>query len=352
MNTKTTNPTRGLRSRLRRLRGAAAPAVKTIAHRAGVHGALRTWYPSANVAILRYHAICGPEGYGYADPHLCISPAAFERHVAYLAANYNVLPLPEIAMRLRHRRPLPPNAVAFTFDDGYADNLEAARILHQHGVSGTFYLTAGCLAGGQPFWPSEIRYLVAAIPDGTFTLQLPQEELTFPCANPGERRAALARITRLLKCHPIPVRDRLREQLRELAGPVPLPRIMLTWDEAIVMHRLGMTLGAHTVTHPNLPSAGLPDASKEISASKRIIEQHVGREVTMFSYPNGGAESYFTPDLQHVVARAGFLAATTSRNGFTTSASDLYALERVKVEERLEDLIFNLEIERFAFARR
>ena len=70
----------------------------------------------------------------------------------------------------------------------------------------------------------------------------------------------------------------------------------------------------------------------------------------MFSYPNGGAESYFTPELQKVVARAGFLAATTSRNGFATAASDLYALERVQVAERLEDLIFALEVERFMLA--
>ena len=48
--------------------------------------------------------------------------------------------------------PLPSNAVAITFDDGYADNLPAARTLHRYGVTGTFYLTAGCLDGEQPFW--------------------------------------------------------------------------------------------------------------------------------------------------------------------------------------------------------
>jgi peptidoglycan/xylan/chitin deacetylase (PgdA/CDA1 family) len=40
---------------------------------------------------------------------------------------------------------------------------------------------------------------------------------------------------------------------------------MLTWDELREMHRLGMTIGAHTVTHPNLPSAGLEDAREEIA---------------------------------------------------------------------------------------
>jgi len=69
--------------------------------------------------------------------------------------------------------------------------------------------------------------------------------------------------------------------------------------------------------------------------------------VTMFSYPNGGAERYFTPKLQKVVADAGFAAATSSHNAFAGPDSDLYALERLEVEERLEDLVFALEVERF-----
>jgi hypothetical protein len=69
----------------------------------------------------------------------------------------------------------------------------------------------------------------------------------------------------------------------------------------------------------------------------------------MFSYPNGGAERYYTPELQRVVADAGFAAATSSHNAFAGRDSDLYALERIEVEERLEDLIFALEVERFAF---
>jgi len=71
--------------------------------------------------------------------------------------------------------------------------------------------------------------------------------------------------------------------------------------------------------------------------------------VTMFSYPNGGADRYLTPDVQAAVKEAGYLAATTSRNAFATARSDRYALERIEVEERLEDLVFALELERFAF---
>jgi hypothetical protein len=83
--------------------------------------------------------------------------------------------------------------------------------------------------------------------------------------------------------------------------------------------------------------------------SKARLEQEIGAPVTMFSYPNGGAERYCTPELKRVVADVGFAAATTSRNAFATPASDLYALERIEVEEELSDLVFALEVERFGF---
>jgi peptidoglycan/xylan/chitin deacetylase (PgdA/CDA1 family) len=339
-----------LRTGVRRVRQSAAPVSKTIAYRGGVFWVLRKLRPSRNVAILRYHAICGPEGYPYADPHLCVMPSNFEQHVAYLAENYEVLPLPEIAARMRDGRPLPANTVALTFDDGYADNLAAARTLHRYGATGTFYLTARCMNGLEPFWPSEIRYLVAAVPDGTLAFDVPGTRIELPCSTPAERAAALTRITQLLKAHLIPVREKLREQLRAQAGHVEMPRIMLTWDEIGEMNKLGMTLGAHTLTHANLPSAGLTDATAEITGSKQMLERHIGREVTMFSYPNGGAESYFTPELEKVVARAGYQAATTSRNGFAAPGSNLFALKRVQVAERVEDLVFALEVERFMLA--
>jgi peptidoglycan/xylan/chitin deacetylase (PgdA/CDA1 family) len=337
----------GRDSRARRLRRALAPATKTLLLRSGMLGALRHLRRRPSVAVLRYHAICGPEGYGYADPHLCVSPGAFERHVRYLAANYDILGLPDVVRAFREHRPLPPRAVVLTFDDGYADNLVAARILQRYDATGTFYITAGCLDGGQPFWPSEIRYLVAGLPDGVVAIGSGPDRRELPLRHEGDRRAALATITRLFKSNPIRVREALRDQLRAASKVTRLPRVMLSWEELAEMYRLGMTIGAHTLTHPNLPSAGLADAILEIVGSKRLLQHELKAPITMFSYPNGGAERYYTPEIQRAVADAGFLAAATSRNGFAGYASDLYALERVQVSERLEDLVFALEVERF-----
>ena len=337
------------RNLLRAARAGFAPLAKTALLRAGGYAAVRWLRPSQYLAILRYHAVCGPEGYAYADPQICITPENFERHVAYLSRAYSVIRLDEAVRRIGAGEPLPPNSVAITFDDGYADNLGAARILARYKATATFYITAGCLAGEQPFWPAEIRHLIAAVRQPRLQIDASGVTLDLPLASSDDRRAAVKRLTKAFKSNPIPVREALREQLRRVAGNSPMSRIMLTWDEVREMHALGMTIGSHTMTHPNLPSAGLSAAREELASSRQRLEQEINAPVTMFSYPNGGADRYLTPEVQTAVRESGYLAATTSRNAFATIHSDRYALERIEVEERLEDLAFALELERFAF---
>jgi peptidoglycan/xylan/chitin deacetylase (PgdA/CDA1 family) len=337
---------------LRRLRASAAPYAKTALLRLGGYTAIRRILPSRGLAILRYHAICGPEGYSYADPQICITPENFERHVAYLTRAYTVVRLEDAVRAFTDGTTLPPNAVAITFDDGYADNLPAARVLARYGASATFYITAGCLSGGEPFWPAELRHLVQGIPDQQITLNAGPVHLELPLTSDAQRAAALKRLTRTFKSHPLPVREALRAQLRTLARGGAFPRVMLTWDDVREMHGLGMTIGSHTMTHPNLPSAGLAAARLELIQSRERLEAEIGAPVLLFSYPNGGAETYVTRELQQVVRDVGYVAASTSRNAFAGRDSDLYALERIEVEESLEHLVFALEVERFAFRPR
>jgi len=321
---------------------------KNLLFHSGFYSIFRRIAPSRQLAILRYHAVCELDA-GYADPGICVTPEAFGRHVEYLAGNYRVLSLPDAVETLRRRGTLPANAVAITFDDGYADNLGAARQLADHGLTATFYLTAGCLAGGAPFWPSELRRLVAGIPGPRLQLDTAGVMLDVPLSTVAERRAAVSRLTKVFKGHPIPVREAIREHLRQLSGAPVQPCPMLTWDDVRRMHAMGMTVGSHTMTHPNLPNAGADAARREIAESKARLEAETGAPVTMFSYPNGGAERYMTNDVANLVKAAGYAAATTSRNAFAGSSSDLFALERVQVSERLDQLVFALEIERYAF---
>jgi len=321
---------------------------KSALFRSGFYSLFRRVAPSRQLGILRYHAVCALDA-GYADPGICVTPAAFAEHVGYFASNYSVLPLPDAADALRRGRSLPPNALSITFDDGYEDNLAAAEVLARHGLSATFYITAGCLADGEPFWPSELRSLIAGIKGPELAVSAAGVDLRLPVATPAEKRAAVARFTKTFKAHPVPVREALRERLREASANAGAASPMLNWDQVRRMHALGMVIGSHTMTHPNLPNAGLERARVEIVESKARLEAEIGAPVTMFSYPNGGADRYMTREVAAIVREAGFGAATTSRNAFAGPSSDLFALERVQVSEELERVVFALEIERYAF---
>ena len=323
-----------------------APAAARWLLKSGTMSLIRKARPNRGLAILRYHAVCGAEGHSYADPTLCVTPDAFATHVRYLVDNYRIVSLPEAASRLRRGKRLPPNAVALTFDDGYGDNLAAARVLAGVGVTGTFYVTAGSVGGEQPFWPTELRQLVDVAAEPKVSLELDVGSFELTCRTADERDSTVAALTHLWQSVPIRIREQARRQLRMWAGQPLLPQVMLTWDQLAEMRRLGMTIGAKTLTQPHLPSVEPHDVRREIEGSKRRVELELGVPVTMFAYPTCNTGHDVTPHIRQVVGNAGFLAASTTRHGFVTSASDLLALDRVHAPERVEDLVFALEVER------
>ena len=313
---------------------------------------IRRVRPSRGLTILRYHAVCGPDGHQYVDPILSVTPDAFARQVRYLVDNYSLVSLPDAVGRLRTGRALPTNAVALTFDDGYGDNLPAARVLEEFGVSGTFYVTAGSLGGEQPFWPAEIRQLVDIAAEPKLCLELDVGSFELACRTAEERQNTVSTLTELWRSVPLQVREQARGQLRMWAGRPRLPQVMLTWDQLAEMRRLGMTIGAQTLTQPHLPATAPDDVHREIKGAKRRVELELGVSVTMFAYPSRSTEHDLTPDIRKIVSDAGFVAASTSRRGFVGTASDLLALDRVHAPERLEDLVFALEVERVRFKPR
>ena len=75
-----------------------------------------------NAAILLYHHVSSSTP---ASPS--ISPEAFKSHMEYLDAHHTVVSLQDVVSAIQHNTTLPENAVAITFDDGYANILDNAH---------------------------------------------------------------------------------------------------------------------------------------------------------------------------------------------------------------------------------
>jgi peptidoglycan/xylan/chitin deacetylase (PgdA/CDA1 family) len=71
-------------------------------------------------------------------------------------------------------------------------------------------------------------------------------------------------------------------------GGIPAMRLM-GWPELKEIVRYGISLGAHTVTHPSLSSLKQPEIVDEMARSRREIEDHTGAAVETFAYPYGDA---------------------------------------------------------------
>ena len=111
---------------------------------------------------------------------------------------------------------------------------------------------------------------------------------------------------------------------------------VLGWSDVVALDAgSALTFEAHTITHPNLTALPPAEAESEIAGSKRALEARLGRAVTGFCYPAG----VYGPRERELVARAGFVAATSCEPGANTPDSDLLELRRTAIagSDRLAD---------------
>jgi peptidoglycan/xylan/chitin deacetylase (PgdA/CDA1 family) len=273
--------------------------------------------------ILTYHRVNDD-----ADDFLPAVPASvFERHMAYVASAYRVMPLAEMVERAQ-KGSLPRNSLAITFDDGYRDNLtHAAPILHRLGLPATIFLATGLIGTGTSSWFD--RLSVALKLTRVESVRTPWEE-TFILRDQAARLAALDRALGYLKTLRDDELQRVLDRFLEALGvpdAMASKNLMLDWDDVRALRGLGFDVGGHTVSHVILSRVSDERAWAEIRGSSEAIEASLGTKPTAFAYPNGRPEDY-TRSTIDLVRRAGFAWAVTTRFGLNTRETPAYELRR------------------------
>jgi peptidoglycan/xylan/chitin deacetylase (PgdA/CDA1 family) len=306
---------------------------------------VRAFPPRPRPLILMYHSIADEP----IDPSgLAVSPAHFKEQLDILRQSRRLLPLTDFVRGL-HDRKLPENAVALTFDDGYADNLHASKpILAAADVPATVFLATGFIGRADEFWWDELARLILATP-GRWTLQImirggsvlfdldenalaPGDRWRAWCDPPSTVRQTVYLTLWNALCSLEPEeREISLKQIRKALGDAPVrpgTRRPMTYDEVreLASDRL-ITIGAHTVSHPRLTELDEPARRREIAASRHFCEKIAGAEISTFSYPFGILDT----DVRAIVAEAGFACACSSNDGPATFRSDVYALPRIQV---------------------
>jgi peptidoglycan/xylan/chitin deacetylase (PgdA/CDA1 family) len=275
------------------------------------------------LSILLFHRVLA-----VADPFRTgdMTAAQFDAVVARLARTFSVLPLEEGIERLRNNS-LPKAALSITFDDGYQDNLDVALpILVAHGLTATFFIATGFLDGG---WMWNDRIIEACKRTSRTAATLPALGLeSIELGTELARVAAAHGIIGKAKHLPFDQRADAVAQLEERLD-VRLDRgPMLDPDSVRRLRGHGMTIGAHTVTHPIL--AGLDDARAraEIHDSRDHLVEILREPVRLFAYPNGRPGRDYGMKHVDMIAEAGFASAVSTTPMTARPGMSRYELPR------------------------
>lgn len=140
---------------------------------------------------------------------------------------------------------------------------------------------------------------------------------------PQRRRAVIDMLLAALRY--LPPDERL-ERIRCMARR--FTPTMLSSDQLIALHRAGMEIGAHTVSHPILTQVSNARARAEIADCRARLQDIIQARVGLFAYPNGKPGADFEERHAAMLRSQGFEAAVTSAWGAARAGTDPFYLPR------------------------
>ncbi len=304
-------------------------------------------------AILMLHHVRPARAGGFQPNRLLeITPGFLDRALTLIRAEgYDIVPLDEALARLAN--PAPGRFfVALTFDDGYRDNLNHAwPVLAKHQAPWTLYVTPGFAEGTARLWWLELEEAIRALPQ--VTVDLPGGRFSALAGSDAEKQKAFDQLYWLLRQGPEEI---LLSAISDLARQANVDPAALVERECLPLETLralagapGVTIGAHTLSHPMLAKHPEEVARREIVESKTWLEEKLGLVVRHFAYPVGDPTSAGPREFA-LAKEAGFASAVTTRPGhlFAEHAGHPHALPRVSLnglhqsEEALRALLSGL----------
>jgi peptidoglycan/xylan/chitin deacetylase (PgdA/CDA1 family) len=294
---------------------------------------------SGGPAVVTYHGIL-PPGYEVRDPVLdghLVTAEAFVSQLRLLKSKYNVISPQEFLQWREGELRLPPRAVLLTCDDGLLNTLtDMLPLVRDFDVPFLFFVTGGSLAKQSSMlwyerlflWMLEGREKVSfAAPWGACNAQ-----------GQEQKRRLWREMIRRLSAFDAGARNQILEDMRTQLGisedfeseysqnQANRRRFfMLNVAELRELADAGMTIGAHTVSHPMLSPMPEDLALQEISQSRAGLEAALGKPVWALAYPFGNSEAVSAREPE-LAKRAGFRCAFMNVEDATSNGNKDMAL--------------------------
>ena len=305
--------------------------------------------PRANgrntLRVLTYHRVANPEDTPTLNPRLIsATPAVFAKQMEYLAGRYCVVSLPQVHEAVVSGATLPPRAVLITFDDAYADFGDIAwPILRRLRLPVTLAVpTAFPDQPTRTFWWD--RLYGALVRTSRSELHRPPLG-RWPLRTIRERRAAFERTRQYCRALSHEEATAVIDDVCRMLGVEPAaPPSVLGWERLRELAHQGVSLCAHTRTHPVLTRLPPEQGREEITGSFRDLQREIGDITPAFCFPHGAHNDV----LIDMLKQAGCALAFTQLDGHNDlGATDPLRLCRTNITRRTSPALFRLRLLRW-----
>jgi len=316
----------------------------------------------AGPAVVTYHGVM-PRGYRIIDPSLdgsLVAAESLRRQLQLLKDQYNVISPQQFLRWCQSEQELPPRSVLLTCDDGLRNTLtDMLPILQEMGLSCLFFITGASLSEtASMLWYEELYLMLLAAPE-TLALELPEIGAPARAAGRKEKRALWSSLLKKLSVYDGSGRRGILEQIRQQLGlsadwnakylqdsSNSRRFLILNARELQSLMAAGMSIGAHTLSHPMLSESGEDSCWNEISESRRGLEQALGQPVWALAYPFGDPASVTRRELE-MAERAGYQCAFLNVGGGFGAATPRFAWPRVHVAGEMSLAEFEAHVSGF-----
>jgi len=297
-------------------------------------------------AVITYHGVL-PEGYRVIDPHLdgnLLSAEQLRQQVQFLKTHYEVISPEDFRASCEAKCKLPPRAVLLTCDDGLRNHFTAMLpVLQEAAVRCLFFVTGASRENAATMlWHEQLYLLLLAGPE-TIRLDLTEAGVRSEAHGRSAKRALWRSLVGQLSAFD---GERRRQMLAEIRAQLGLPE---SWDEkyredAVLAPRFltlsreelrqmadaGMSIGAHTDSHPNLSQMPEDLVVRELRQNRQELEVILGQQVWALAYPFGGPGSVSAREIA-LAEQCGFTCAFVNYEYEFEGDCPRFALPRVHV---------------------
>jgi peptidoglycan/xylan/chitin deacetylase (PgdA/CDA1 family) len=299
---------------------------------------------ASGLAVVTYHGVL-PSGYEPVDAAFdgnLVTAESLRQQLRLLKANYNVISPEEARAWRQGEFQLPSRAVLLTCDDGLLNNLtDMLPVLRQEEVRCLFFVTGASGSEARTtLWYEDLFLIFIKTAAAKFEISHEGVTLRGGLASREQRRATWWHVVKQLSQADVETRRRFLSCVGQQLGVDLMQNIavsnsascrrfgLMTLPELRTLAAAGMTIGAHTMSHPILSQIAIDLAYIEIVESKTKLESALQKKIWAFAYPFGDAVSV-TRQVLAIPKEAGYLAAFLNFGGGLGMNLPPFALPRL-----------------------